>query len=313
MSPSGRSATATMRRPARAGRSPRRPVGRAGDRGRYARPTRVSRAVGSVRREPRLDRPGAAGRPVSMDPRMQERRADVLRQQARRRLRLALAALGVCLLVVAGWVVLHSRVFGARAVTVVGAPPGQRAAVVDAAGLAGAPPLLDVGAANAAAVDRLPWVASATISRHWPDGVRIVVTQRTPVAAVAETSPSAGFAEVDRDGRVQGTVASLPAGLVQVTGTPPPGSPGTTLGGARAALTVASSLPKAFAAQVAQVEEGPGGAVTLKLTSPLTVYLGSTADLRAKYEDVAALLAGAKLASGDVIDVSAPSTPVLRT
>lgn len=243
---------------------------------------------------------------------MQERRADVLRQQARHRLRRALVTLGFCLVAVAGWAVLHSRVFGARAVTVVGAPPGEQSAVVQAAGLGGAPPLLDVGAANAAAVERLPWVATATVTRHWPDGVRIVVTRRTPVAVVAEASPSTGFAEVDRDGRVQATVPAPPPGLVQVTGTAAPGPPGTTLAGGRSALAVASSLPKAFAAQVSRVQEGPGGDVTLQLTSSITVNLGSTSDLRAKYEDVAALLAGATLAKGDVIDVSAPSTPVVR-
>ena len=281
----------------------RRPAGR----------SRPERRGGAALREPaRSGSRHPEGRTVTMDPRMQERRADVLRQQARRRLRRAMAVLALCALAVAGWVVVHSQVFGARVVTVVGAPPGERAAVIQAAGLTGAPPLLDVGAANAAAVERLPWVATATVSRQWPDGVRVVVTQRTPVAVVAEAAPSTGFAEIDRDGRVQATVPTPPAGLVQVTGTAAPGAPGTTLVDARAALEVASTLPKAFAAQVTQVQAGPGGDVTLQLTSPVTVYLGSTADLRAKYEDAAALLAGASLAKGEVIDVSAPSTPVVR-
>lgn len=248
-----------------------------------------------------------------MDPRMQERRADVLRQQARHRLRLALAALAVCLVVAGGWAVLHSRIFGARAVAVTGAPPGDDAAVVQAAGLAGAPPLIDVGPANAAAVERLPWVATATITRHWPDGVSIAVTERRPVAVVAESPPSAGFAEIDRDGRVQATVASAPAGMVALAGTAAPGAPGATLGGSRAALAVVATLPKAFASQVTEVQESPGGDVTLHLRSPVTIYLGSTAELGSKYEDAAALLAGATLAQGDVIDVSAPSTPVVRS
>ena len=47
----------------------------------------------------------------------------------------------------------------------------------------------------------------------------------------------------------------------------------------------------------------------MRLTTPVTVDLGSTAQLPAKYEDVAALLAGATLTSGDVIDVSVPESP----
>lgn len=252
-------------------------------------------------------------RPVAIDPRMQERRADVLRQQARHRLRLALAALGVCLLAAGAWGILHSRIFGARVVSVTGAPAAEDAAVVQAAGLAGAPPLIDVGSANAAAVERLPWVATATVTRRWPDGVSVVVTDRTPVAVVAEGPAAAGFAEIDRDGRVQATVSSPPSGMVTLAGTAAPGAPGSTLGNAHAALVVAVSLPKAFASQVTEVQESPGGDVTLHLRSPVTVYLGSTADLHAKYEDAAALLAGATLAQGDVIDVSAPSTPVVRS
>lgn len=326
MSPSGRSAT--LRRPVGTARrkdagSPR--SGGRPDRGdrrdRRGRPDRRDRGVRSARgvREPSLvarvlgagtGQPGREGRAVAMDPRIQERRADVLREQARHRLRRALVVLGLCGVAVAGWFVLHSSVFGARAVTVVGVPAGQRSAVIAAAGLDGAPPLLDVGPGNAAGVERLPWVASATVSAQWPDGARVVVSARTPVA-VAPATPS-GFAEVDRDGHVQAVVPTAPAGLVTVAGVAAAGGPGTVLHGARAALAVASTLPKAFSAQVTQVQEGPGGDVTLHLTSPVTVYLGSTADLHAKYEDVAALLAGAALANGDVIDVSAPSTPVVR-
>lgn len=248
-----------------------------------------------------------------MDPRIQKRRADVLRQQARRRLRLALAALALCALALGGWALLHSRLLGARVVTVVGVSPAQRAAVVRAAGLIGGPPLVDVGAGNAAGIERLPWVATATVTRQWPDGVRVDVTPRTPVAVVAEDPASAGYAEVDRDGRVQAVVATAPAGLVELAGTGTPGAAGSTLPGSRAALAVAASLPKAFAAQVTEVQESAGGDVTLHLTSPVTVYLGSTADLDQKYEDAAALLAGAALVQGDVVDVSAPGAPVVRT
>jgi cell division protein FtsQ len=258
--------------------------------------------------------PGArVGRQTSsIDPRIRARRAEVLRTEARRRLRVALVVLGVVVVVVAGWTALHSRLFAARVVTVVGAvrtPVGQ---IVAAAGLSGHPPLIDVGAAAAEGVERLPWIANATVAREWPDGVRITVEERTPVATVREGLASAGWALVDRTGRVLALEGKPQAGLPRVAGTEPPGPPGSTAGGLGAALRVTTSLPKAFAGQVASVTENRDGDVTLKLTSVLTVYLGSTGRLSQKYEDVAAILQGADLLSGSTIDVAAPATPVVK-
>ena len=250
--------------------------------------------------------------PAPIDPRIRARRAQVLHTQARRRLRWTLGVTAVLVMVAGGWLVLHSRLLSARVVTVVGSAHTPAADVIAAGGLTRDPPLIDVGGATAARIEELPWVAKATVQRNWPDGVRVVVVERTPVAVVAETAPAKGWALVDRSGKVLADVAQPPAGLVQVAGTAPPGLPGSTVTGTRAALAVASTLPKAFAAQVTQVQETAGGDVTLHLTSPLTVYLGSTASLHEKYEDTAAVLAGASLASGDVIDVSVPDAPVVR-
>lgn len=246
-----------------------------------------------------------------IDPRIRERRAEVLRSQARRRLRRALVVVAVAAAAVCGWVLLHSSLLSARVITVVGAVHTPTAEIVDAAGLSHHPPLLDVGTANAAAVERLPWVSSATVAREWPDGVRITVVERTPAAAVA-AGTTGGWAVVDRSGRVLAIDAARPSGVVAVSGTGPPGRPGSVLADARPALRVAGSLPKAFGGQVVDVQQNPAGDVTLHLRSALTVYLGSTASLRQKYEDVAALLAGAHVSAGQSIDVSVPATPVVK-
>ena len=76
-------------------------------------------------------------------------------------------------------------------------------------------------------------------------------------------------------------------------------------------LAVAASLPPAFAQQVVTVSVGPGGRVTLALSTPVTIDLGTAAQLPAKYEDVASILARAKLTAGDVIDVSVPESPTV--
>lgn len=260
---------------------------------------------------PSATRPAA--RPSSsIDPRIRARRAEVLRGEARRRLHVALAVLVVVLVAVGAWFGLHSRLFAVRVVTVVGevhTPAGQ---IVAAAGLSGHPPLIDVGGASAAGVDRLPWITDATVSREWPDGVRITVRERVAVAAMEEVPASAGWALVDRTGRVLAVTSRPLSGLPRVAGSAARVKPGSTAKGVRTALRVVASLPASFAAQVSSVAQDKEGDVTLHLTSALTVYLGSTAHLRTKYEDVAAILKGASLASGSTIDVEAPATPVVK-
>lgn len=249
----------------------------------------------------------------SVDPRMRARRARVLRAEARRRALIALGVLALLGVVAGSWFLLHSRVFSARVVTVVGSVHTPVATVVRAAGLEGHPPLLDVGASAAAGVDRLPWVESATVSRQWPDGVRIDVRERVPAAVVAGGGPGRGLALVDRSGKVLALVSKRPARLEEIVGRTAPGRPGSVLPAYRGALEVATSLPKAFASQVSDVGVGAGGDVTLRLGSSVDVDLGTPTSLAQKYEDVAAILSRAPLVRGDVIDVSAPGIPVVSS
>jgi hypothetical protein len=76
-------------------------------------------------------------------------------------------------------------------------------------------------------------------------------------------------------------------------------------------VQVADTLPASFRAQVSAVHVEPGGWVQLSLTTPLLVNVGTASQLDAKYEDVSALLAGASLHAGDVIDVSVPTAPTV--
>lgn len=248
----------------------------------------------------------------SVDPRMLARRAGVLRAQARRRGRNALFVLAILAVVAGGWFLLHSRLFSARVVTVVGSVHTPVATVVRAAGLESAPPLLDVGAQATAGVERLPWVQSAQVTREWPDGVRVDVHERVPVAVVAGGASPSDLFLVDRSARVVAAVKKPPSGLVEISGGPAPGPPGSVIARDRGALEVVASLPKAFSHQVKGVRAQAGGDVSVLLGSAITVELGPPTDLAAKYEDVAAILSGAQLVQGDVIDVSAPGAPVVQ-
>lgn len=248
------------------------------------------------------------------DPRIESRRRSVARRNVRRRLTLIMA--GICLLgLLAGvWALAHSRLFSARVVTVVGSVHTPVAEIESVAGLSNHPPMLDVDpGAITARLDALPWVARATVTRHWPDAVTVTLVERRPVAVVAlsATTP-ARWAEVDRTGRVLADVVSRPAGLVLLVPPAPPGAPGSVLAASDLpALRVASTLPRAFSAQVTEVTVGAGGQVQLAMSSPISVIIGDSNHLSEKYEDVAAALAGAKLAAGDVIDVAAPGSPTI--
>jgi len=256
------------------------------------------------------ERPPAEPR-SRMDPRMSARRSAVIRRQRRRRLLVVSIGLGGTVLLVGVWFLLHSPLFSARALTVTGNVHESAAQVVAQAGLSSHPPLLDVHAdAAAARIEQLPWVRSASVRVSWPDGVHIAVTEETPRLVVG--GPGGGWKILSADGRVLGVSTTRPPGLLLLTVPQQPGAPGSVLptrdeGG----LHVAATLPASFAAQVTGVTVEPQGWIQLTMTTPILVDIGSTAQLTAKYEDVSAILAGATLHNGDVIDVSVPQAPTV--
>jgi len=228
-----------------------------------------------------------------------------------------LGGLVVVALAVGGLALLHTPLFNAKVVTVTGVhPQTPTAAIVTAAGLDHPVPLIDLNTGSMAArVEALPFIATAEVSRHWPDAVIIAVTERVPAATVA--GPGASWSTVDAAGRTLVVQPTRPAGLAQlvVTTAKGPLAPvpvGQSLPAvAGPGLEVASTLPAAFAAQVTSVAVAADGTVDLALNSGLTVQLGTATDLAAKYEDVAAIIAHADLHGKKVIDVTVPDAPAV--
>jgi cell division protein FtsQ len=258
-------------------------------------------------------RRGHQGLRARMDPRIRARRTAVMKEQGRRRLIIAGVVLGVAVLLVGGWFLVHTPLFSARSVTVTGNVHETEAQVVSQAGLAGRPPLLDVDAGAAAArLEKLPWVRTASVHVSWPDGVHIAVTEETPTFTV---STAAGTWEtLSSDGRVLEESATRPPGLLLLTVPQTPGAPGTVLSAKDSpGLQVASTLPASFVGQVTGVTVEPAGWVQLALTTPVVVDMGTATELTAKYEDVSSILAGASLHNGDVIDVSVPDAPTVTS
>ncbi|MEI8051249.1 MAG: FtsQ-type POTRA domain-containing protein [Actinomycetes bacterium] len=253
-----------------------------------------------------------ASRPVpEVDPRIAKRRQDVERRSRRWRVRIVITlVIGV---VLAGglWALLHTSAFSARTITVHLGAHETRHDVVVAAGLKGHPSLVSIDTSAAAArIEALPWVAKATVVRHWPSSVEVRVVERR---AAAVTPAAQGWAAVDGTGRVLGVDPEHgpDAMILRVQGVHP-GKPGTSLSKkANPALEVARTLPPAFRQQVHAVIGHTDGTVVLRLTAPITVNLGSVAQLTEKYRDVASILAGASLHAGDVVDVSVPQASTI--
>ena len=142
-----------------------------------------------------------------MDPRISARRTAVIREQGRRRLVVAGVALGVALLVVGGWFLLHTPLFSARSVTVTGNVHETAAQVVAQAGLADRPPLLDV---NGARCRRPPGAAPVGALG---DGARVVARRRPhrrdrgDAALHRRPRPAGQWESLSNDGRVLERVA----------------------------------------------------------------------------------------------------------
>jgi hypothetical protein len=251
---------------------------------------------------------------AKVDPRISARRTEVTRQQGRRRLRVVGAVVAAALLAFGVWSLLHSSLFSASAVTVVGAAHETTAQIEAAAGLSDHPALLDVNTGAAVrGLEALPWVRTASVSVHWPDGVRIVVTEQVPKLVMPLASGQ--WAELAASGRVLAVEAARPPGLMELTGPRAPGTPGSTLGlSDRIGLEVAATLPPSFRAQVTAVNVEPGASgawVQLSMTTPILVDIGNATQLTAKYEDVTTMLANVALHNGDIIDVSVPGAPTV--
>ena len=259
--------------------------------------------------------PKRAGGATEVDPRLDQRRREVARSR-RRKWWIGFGSLaGAVVLVLVGWALLHSSLFSVRTLNVTGASSLVRDQVVAASGVAKADPLISIDTATAAtSVEAIPLVKTAEVQLRWPSTVTIAVTMRTPVAYVA----SAGrFARVDRTGRVLSRSVNPPTRFspvpleMQVEGVTP-GKPGSWLPDrAAGAIKVAAKVPPAFRDQVAKVIGNADGTVTLQMTAPVTVNLGTADKLHAKFSDVAAIIAGTSLHAGDVIDVSVPQASTI--
>jgi cell division protein FtsQ len=233
------------------------------------------------------------------------------RPRPRSRWRAAFFALaGLAIVAGAGWALLGNRVLVVRSVTVTGTHLLTPAQVTEAADVPRGTPLLRVDAgAVTRRVEAISQVASATVTKDWPDRLVIAVTERTPVMAVRMAG--GGYDLLDQTGVIVRWAQARPAALPLLSTS----LPGAALHGSAEVTTAAAVLAEldpwlarqVTAVQAAKAAEG-AEQVTLDLRDGKTVQWGSPGDAAQKNRELAILLPG----SAHEIDVSAPGTVVTR-
>lgn len=242
-------------------------------------------------------------RVVSAAPRLEERaRATrrVRRSAALRRTGWVSLALAPVLL--AGWLLLGSPWLVVDKVVVQGQQRLSAAQVLAAARVDKGTPLARVDTdAVAARVRELGPVARVTVSRAWPDTLRVTVVERLPVVGVAQGK---AFVLLDHEGMVVAHEQRLPVAVVLlVVGHPGPQDRATS-----AALAVLDGLPASVRRLVSTVRAPSAEEVTLVLKDGRVVVWGGPGDAEAK----AAVLVPLLRMKGNVFDVTSPDVVTRR-
>ena len=225
----------------------------------------------------------------------------------------------LCMVVgtVAAWGALRSPLLDVDRVVVTGADRTDRDSLVRATGVRRGQAMVDVDrAAAASGASRLPWVASATVTRRWPGVVAVRVSERVPVAVL--TVGQGKELLVDRVGRLLGYAAGEgeDATLPRMRGMAARGPIGSRLGREAAdALVFAEALgagrPELALVQVDHIAPDPGGGVVLLLRPQGRVRLGPASLVEEKLSALGAVVAGVDMANVSVVDLRVPSAPVL--
>jgi cell division protein FtsQ len=245
---------------------------------------------------------------VPIDPRIRERRIEVIREAGRRRLRITLVVASAIIVVGVAFLTIHSPLLDLDHVRVTGAHRESTIDVQTAARLHLGDPLLfvDTGAV-ARRVEKLPWVEHAVVHREFPGTLTISITDYVPTAYVRR--PDGLLVLIASSGRVVAVAHAAPASAVEILGERVAPRVGSLLS-PPAAADVMRYLPGRLRALVSAI--GVGDTFALELRSGGEVRLGTPDHLRAK--GVAALGVLDQLAGRafTYIDVSAPQAPVSR-
>jgi cell division protein FtsQ len=190
---------------------------------------------------------------------MAERRRAVVRDRGRRRRTTALAAIGALALGMGLWFLATGPVLAVRQVSLTGYGREDAGRLEAAIGLAAGEGtiLRPATAAIRDAARAFPWVAGVSISRDWPLGLRVDITEAEAVAAV----------------KAGGNARVLVDGEGRVLGAPTPGRARTDTADAAAATTAGTTSAAAATAGIrplATERRRPRAGILLRGPAPAT-------------------------------------------
>jgi cell division protein FtsQ len=212
------------------------------------------------------------------------------------------------------FVVLHSSLFAISGVKVQGAVETSPRQIIVAAGLSNHPPLIDVNSiAVALKVESLPWIASATVVRHWPKSVTIAVTERVPIAEANVAKHS--WELFDRQGRALGYRPIQTRGLVRIQKQTVMTRPGAIATGAIGGeISLADALPIHLSPEIREVGYTSKDGIIVNLSGGTIAIFGGADALADKVVALNTLFANhVSLIGVKSVDLRVPSSPVLST
>ena len=246
---------------------------------------------------------------TAIDPRIRERRIEVIREAGRRRLRVTLVVTSAIVALGLAYLIAHSPLLDLDRVRVTGAHQETAAEIVRVGEVHKGAPLLfvDTGAI-ARRIEALPWVAHAEVTRDLPGTLAIKVTEYVP--AVFVRVPGKLVALVASTGRVVALAHAPTPGAIEVVGEHAIPRVGSLLAPS-AIARIPSALPGRLRTQVRAIDVSRPS-ITLLLRSGGQVRLGAPTELRAKGISALAVLDHLAGTPFTYIDVAAPQAPVSR-
>ena len=247
---------------------------------------------------------------ASVDPRIQARRDEVNRDQLRRRRRRLVAVAAVVGVIALVFGITHSPMFDVDQVDVASTDHVSTDLVMQVSGLTVGQHLVDVDAdAVRSRLRSLPWVADASVDLDWWSGaVKVVITERVPVAAVADGV--GGWVLSDATGRA---VAALPPGIPGLAAIEnvAPVEPGSDFGpGVLAPLEVIAGLSPGLRSRVFAVVAGTDGSLQMKVLPSGVVDLCQPDRLTEKLASATTWFADVDDTGLATLSVCIPDSPV---
>ena len=247
---------------------------------------------------------------VEINPRIQERRIEIIRAKGKRRLRILLMVVLLVLLSLAAVLISKSSLLDVDEVVVLGAESELEKLIVTIANIPESKPLLEVDTqAISERIKRIPNVKGAKVSRSFGGKVTISVTLRKPSVLLSNIGQ---WFLIDLDGRVLERLPELPSNLeypiveanikdLKVGEWVPEQ--------VLFAIELAANLPSVLLADIAFVSLDEG--IELMLFGEGKILLGDSEALESKILAASTILEQVDLAELIHIDVRTPDKPVL--